>query len=119
MVKFGQVTAYDPQTGMAEISYIRPDACAKCGACSSLNKTGKITLQIPASVASPASCAPGSWVKVFLPDGKFLSAAALAYALPLLGFLAGLLLGYFLSGKQDLWAVLGGLAGIGLCLPFL
>ena len=32
MIKFGQVQAYDKTTGEATIVYMRPDACAKCGA---------------------------------------------------------------------------------------
>ena len=108
MIKFGQVTEYNEKTGKATITYIRPEACAKCGACGALTQQGTIELK--------ADCKTGDWVRVVLPDEKFLSAAALAYAVPLAGFLGGLAAGYLLSGRKELWAVLGGLAGIGLSL---
>lgn len=84
MIKFGQVQAYDKTTGEATIVYMRPDACAKCGACGGGGKSRSIRLK--------ADCAVGDWVKVELPDGRFLGATALAYALPLACFLLGLFL---------------------------
>ena len=107
MFKFGQVTAYDEATRTATISYIRPEACAKCGGCGGMSQTGTIDLK--------ADCRVGDWVKVCLPDGRFMSATLLAYVIPLIGFLAGLFLGYRLSGENELWAVAGALAGIAVC----
>lgn len=107
MIKFGQVQAYDETTGEATIVYIRPDACAKCGACGTGSQQGSIRLK--------ADCAVGDWVKVALPDGRFMRATALAYVLPLAGFLLGLFLGYRLSGGQELWALLGSAIGLSLC----
>ena len=69
MIKFGQVQAYDKTTGEATIVYMRPDACAKCGACGGGGKSRSIRLK--------ADCAVGDWVKVELPDGRFLGATAL------------------------------------------
>lgn len=108
MIKFGQVTAYNEETGMATIAYVRPDACAKCGACGFMNQTGAIELK--------ADCQVGNWVKVFLPDDRFITATALAYGIPLIGFLLGLFAGYRLSGENELWAILGSLLGIGVCI---
>lgn len=108
MIKFGQVIAYDEHTHNATIRYIRPDACAKCGACGSLNQSGEITLK--------AECAVGNWVRVVLPDEKFVSASLLAYALPLVGLIVGLLAGYFLSGKNELVSAAGAILGIGAAL---
>ena len=62
MIKFGQVQAYDKTTGEATIVYMRPDACAKCGACGGGGKSRSIRLK--------ADCAVGDWVKVELPDGR-------------------------------------------------
>ena len=45
------------------------------------------------SIRLKADCAVGDWVKVELPDGQFVSATAIAYALPLACFLMGLFLG--------------------------
>lgn len=108
MIKFGQVQAYDAETGEATVTYVRPDACAKCGACGTLNQNGTIRLK--------ADCAVGDWVRVELPDGRFMTATTLAYTVPLVGLLAGLFLGYFLSGAQELWALLGSLIGLGVCV---
>ena len=108
MIKFGQVTAYDEKTGMATITYIRPEACARCGACGGLSQNGSIRLR--------ADCAVGNWVKVVLPDSRFMTATLLAYIIPLIGFLAGLFAGSILSGGSELWALGGSLLGLGLCL---
>lgn len=108
MIKFGQVTAYNEKTGIATITYIRPEACAKCGACGALTQTGSIDLK--------ADCEIGNWVKVVLPDKRFMAASALAYAVPLAGFLAGLAAGYAVSGGSELSAVAGSLIGLGLSL---
>ena len=108
MIKFGQVTAYNSKTGVATITYIRPEACARCGGCGALTQTGSIQLK--------ADCSVGNWVKVVLPDGRFMTATALAYILPLIGFLAGLFAGNALSGGNELWALGGSLIGLLLCL---
>ncbi len=106
MIKFGQVTAYNEANKTATITYIRPDACEKCGGCSSMSQTGSITLK--------ADCKLGDWVRVELPDGRFLSATVMAYAIPLVTFLIGLFAGYQLSGQNELWALAGSLLGLGL-----
>jgi len=108
MIKFGQVKAYDEKTGMATIAYVRPDACAKCGACASMNQTGTIDLK--------ADCREGDWVKVVLPDSRFMSATVMAYVIPLICFLAGLGLGYSLSGQSEGWAMAGSFIGLGVSL---
>ena len=106
MIKFGKVQAYDEQTGVATIVYERPDACEKCGACGTKKHEGSIGLK--------ADCKVGDWVRVELPDAQFLRATAIAYVIPLCCFLAGLLLGYFLSGKRDLFALVGGMGGLAI-----
>lgn len=108
MIKFGQVTAFDEHSGMATIAYTRPDACAKCGACGFLNQTGTIQLK--------ADCRVGNWVKVVLPDSRFMTATAVAYVVPLVCFLLGMAAGYFLSDHSDLWTALGALLGLGVAL---
>ena len=95
MTKFGEVIGYDPQSGVAVIRYTRPEACAKCGACGGKAQETVIRLK------TTEACRVGNWVKVELPDGRFLHAAALAYAVPLGLLLAGLLLGYrWLGGER-------------------
>lgn len=111
MMKFGQVLSFNEKTGMATIEYVRPDACAKCGACQSMNKTGSIELK--------CDCVPGDWVRIVMPERNFMGAMAIAYGLPLVLFLAGLALGYVLSGKSEGWALAGSLIGIGVSLILL
>ena len=108
MIKFGQVTAYDETTGMATISYVRPDACAKCGGCGSMNQTGTIELK--------ADCKAGDWVKVVLPDSRFMTATVVAYIIPLVCFLLGWFAGFRISDGSELWALAGSLIGVGLSL---
>lgn len=111
MIKFGQVTAYNEKNGVATISYVRPDACAKCGGCGSMNQTGTIQLK--------ADCRVGNWVKVVLPDSRFMGATAIAYVLPLVLFLLGLFAGYSLSGQNELAALGGSALGILISLVVL
>ncbi len=108
MTKFGQVVAYDEEKGIATIQYTRPDACGKCGACGAQNHQGAISLK--------AECKTGDWVRVEHPDGRFLQATALAFALPLGGLLAGLILGYLAGGRTEGGALLGAALGLAAAL---
>ena len=110
MLQFGQVSAYDSQSGLATIVFTRPEACEKCGACTGRVRKGTVSL--------PAECKPGDWVKVELPEGRMLQAAALAYALPLAALLAGLLLGNAL-GRGEGITLLCALASLALAVLFL
>lgn len=111
MTKLGQVTEYDGETGVATITYSRPEACEKCGACGTRKHNGKIKLK--------ASCQIGDWVRVELPDGRFMQATVLAYALPFVFFMGGMLAGYFLSGKSELIAALCAFIGLGLSVALI
>lgn len=107
MIKLCQATAYDPSTGLCTLVYVRPDACEKCGACGGQKgKSGFLTLK--------AECKPGDWVTVEMPDDRFLHATAVAYIIPLVCFLAGMALGYTLFGGNELAALVGCAAGLGL-----
>ncbi len=108
MIKFGQVSAYNEKTGVATITYIRPEACARCGGCSGLSQNGSIDLK--------ADCKAGDWVKVVLPDGRFMTATLIAYIIPLIGLLVGLFIGNAVSGGNELVALCGSLIGVGVCL---
>lgn len=110
MKQLGQVTEYNTRTGEATIIYARPDACDKCGACGTSSKTGSIRLH--------AQLSPGNWVRVELPDNRFIKATALAYGMPLVALLIGLGVGFFLGGT-DLWALLGGLITLGFSVLIL
>jgi positive regulator of sigma E activity len=105
MTKFGQVIAYNQDGGIATIRYARPEACEHCGACGQGGREETIDL--------PAQCAVGNWVRVELPDGKFLTASLFAYVVPLILFLGGFFLGNALTGSEGL-TVLFGLIGLAL-----
>lgn len=111
MTKYGQVSAFDEKTGIATIQYIRPDACDKCGGCGMGSKVNSIDLK--------AECNVGDWARVELPDGRFVQATALAYGMPLVGFLLGLILGYVLSSHSEGWAILSSFVGLGISLLIL
>ena len=106
MTKFGQVYAYDPVQKLATIHYSRPEACQKCGACGTGSQSGTVVLK--------GECKVGDWVRVELPEGRFLQATAIAYVVPLIGLLAGLALGWLLGGGTDGFTLLGALVGLGL-----
>ena len=106
MTKFGQVYEYNEETKMATVRFERPDACKKCGACGNGSQTGTITLK--------ADCKVGDWVRVELPEGRFLSATALIYVLPLFGLLLGLGLGWLLGNGSDIAMLIGAIACVGL-----
>ena len=108
MIKFGQVQSCDPKTGVATITYVRPDACAKCGGCSSLHQNSTIQLK--------CDCEPGDWVRIVLPEKNFMGAMGMAYGLPLVLFLGGLAAGYMLSGHSEGWAITGSFIGLAVSL---
>lgn len=111
MVKFGQVYAYDQAKGLASIRFSRPEACGKCGACGSGTHQGEITLA--------AQCAVGDWVRVEMPETRFLSATAIAYVIPLIAMFMGLGVGVWLGGGNDIVTLLGALIGLGLSIGVL
>lgn len=111
MTKFGQVYEYNVATGMASVRFTRPETCAKCGGCGAGSQQGSVTLK--------ANCKVGDWVRVELPEGRFLSATAIAYVVPLVLFFVGLGLGWLLGGGSDLWMLAGALLGIGLSVGIL
>ena len=111
MTKFGQVYEYNDATRTANIHFSRPEACSKCGACGSLSQTGSILLT--------ADCHVGDWVRVEMPEGRFLEATAIAYVIPLIGLLLGIGLGWLLGGNRDAITLAGALVGLLLSVGIL
>ena len=108
MIKFGQILEKNDKKGLVTVKFERPEACGKCHACGTGANQGEVTL--------PSDRQVGEWVRVELPEGRFLQATALVYVLPLCGLILGLLLGWSLGGGSDLWTVLGAFFGILLSL---
>ncbi len=98
-----------------EVLFERPEACAKCGACSE-GKTQCTSLTLKAHAGL------GDEVVVEIPEGRVAQASMLAYIVPLALFIAGLLVAgpirtaLNLSIQADLFTVLCGLLGIGAAL---
>ncbi len=111
MIKLGQVTKRNSAKGLVTVEFSRPEACAKCGACGSQSQKGEVEVL--------SDCEIGSWVRVELPENRFLQATVLVYVLPLSGLLLGMLLGYWLSGGSDLWTVLAAAFGVAASLLLL
>ena len=111
MTQLGQVSAYNEKTGIATITYARLDACEKCGACGGAPHNSSIELK--------ANCKVGDWVRVDFPEKRFLQASLMAYTLPLLCLLIGLVLGNMLGGGHDGWTLAGGGTGLAVCVVLL
>jgi sigma-E factor negative regulatory protein RseC len=77
---------------MVDVLAKRAKACESCGACK-LADAGPTKI----TAVNKVGAAVGDWVEIELNDADMLRAAALAYGVPLLMFLAGLVLGEPLS----------------------
>lgn len=97
MLRTGRVVA--TEEGQVSVCFERPEACARCGACAG----GKHHTV----VRVPGQAPVGSWVDVEMPDHQVVKASALAYVLPLLALLAGVLVGSLLFESEALWALAG------------
>ena len=92
MTRTGDVIKVKP--GMVRVAFCRPDACAKCGACEGGKKETVLWLKGTASV--------GDTAVVDIPERILFKASVIAYLLPLVLFLGGLLLGnLFFSGVRN------------------
>ncbi|HPF88927.1 MAG TPA: SoxR reducing system RseC family protein [Candidatus Limiplasma sp.] len=108
MIKFGHIIERNEEKGLVTVRFERPEACGKCNACGTGTQKGEITL--------PSDCQVGQWVRVELPEGRFLQATALVYIVPLTGLLLGLFAGLILGAGNDLWTVIGAVVGLLLSL---
>lgn len=96
------------EKGWALLEIIRPSACKGCGMCKPSDNAKRVKAICDMEVAK------GDFVVVEMKDGDVLKAAMVAYGVPLLGFLAGIVTGngfagYFkLQEKADAFAAAGG-----------
>ncbi|NLM64229.1 MAG: SoxR reducing system RseC family protein [Firmicutes bacterium] len=76
------------QGQFVEVLAQRPDACKSCGAC-------KLAESGPHSVTAinRVGAVEGDWVELELDSAHMLRAVAIAYGIPLLAFITGLILG--------------------------
>jgi sigma-E factor negative regulatory protein RseC len=104
MIKFGLIIGKNEKSGMVTIRFDRPEACGNCHACGYGQKNSEVTL--------PSDRSVGEWVRVELPENRFVQATALVYIIPLVGLLAGLLLGWLLGSGSDLVTVPAAVLGL-------
>ena len=112
MQQLGRILSIEQ--GWAVLDITRPSACKGCGMCqpSANAKRVKAICEIDAKV--------GDYVTVEMKDGDVLKAAGIAYGIPLLGFLAGMVSGnglsrYFgMEASADLFSAVGGFVFLAL-----
>ncbi len=89
---------------MLEITFCRPEACATCNACEGGKREHVLWVQGEGQV--------GDIAVVEMPDTMVTKASAVAYGMPLLCLLAGLLAGSLMTGGRDLGAGIGAAVGL-------
>ena len=110
MERLGEVTKVDGK--WLEITFCRPSDCDKCHACMGGDKMTTLRLEGTANVGDKAL--------VELPDSTITKASMLAYGLPLLGLIAGMLLGdKLIPLENSLNALIGAVIGLALPLTWL
>ena len=75
----------------AVVSMTRKEACAKCRAC----VAGFSEKEMLIEAENLCDAQVGDWVEITLSENGFLSAVMIMYGLPMVGLMAGFLLGYF------------------------
>ncbi len=115
MLRTGTVQACEG--GELVVQFERPEACKECGACGGTRHGHQVRLKGEGAV--------GDLVTVEMPESRVVFASALAYALPLVFLLAGLLIGASVAKRgtsnvsNDLLAALGALGGLAISMPIL
>ena len=102
----GEIT--DRKKDMMEITFCRPEACAACNACEGGKREHRIWIRGEGRI--------GDIAVVDMPDRMVVKASAIAYGLPLVGLLGGMILGNVLTGGQDAWTIGGGAIGLAISL---
>ena len=98
----GEITRV--QNGRIQVTFCRPEACAACGACEGGKKEHAIWVQGEGRV--------GDIAVVEMPDRMVAKASLLAYGLPLVCLLAGMILGSAITGGKDAGVIIGAAAGL-------
>lgn len=75
----------------AVVSMTRKEACAKCRAC----VAGFSEKQMLIEAENECGAKVGDWVEVTLADDGFFGAVLIMYGIPMIGLIAGFLLGYY------------------------
>ena len=108
MIRTGRVV--EAKGGSLKVCFDRPEMCASCGKCGAHGVHQElVTVQGEADV--------GNWVQVEMPDAQIVKVSLIAYVIPLVFLMAGLVIGQNILGT-DAWAAgLGiGLMAVGLLI---
>ena len=108
MIRTGRVV--EAKGGSLKVCFDRPEMCASCGKCGAHGVHQElVTVQGEADV--------GNWVQLEMPDAQIVKVSLIAYVIPLVFLMAGLVIGQNVLGT-DAWAAgLGiGLMAVGLLI---
>ena len=101
MIRTGRVV--EANQGSLKVCFDRPEMCASCGKCGVHGEHQEL-------VTVDGEAAAGSWVQVEMPDAQVVKVSLIAYVIPLVFLMAGLVIGQNVLGS-DGWA-----AGLGVGL---
>ncbi len=104
MEQCGVIVGLD--AGNAIVSIKRDTACGKCKVCPS-NGENEVLITIPNNV----NVQPGDRVAIAMEPSKILKAAAIAYCIPLIGLVAGVVAGVGVASQLKFDSELSGVAG--------
>lgn len=76
---------------LAVVKIQRKEACGECRACFS----GVMKADMDVEAKNLCDAEAGDWVELELQENAFFNAVVVMYGLPLVGFIGGVLLGYF------------------------
>ncbi len=103
MVRTGRVVEADGKK--MKVCFDRPEMCASCGRCGVHGQHQELV-----SVEGDAKA--GAWVQVEMPDAQIVKVSLIAYVIPLVCLMAGLVIGQNVLGS-DLWAGALGVTALG------
>jgi len=97
--------------GRAKIAIQKSEMCSQCGACRFADTNDRMVL----TVNNDINAKIGDEVQIDLETSALLSATFIAYAIPLMAMIAGIVIGYwiasfFKAANSDIYAAVAGLA---------
>ena len=82
---------------LAMVKIQRKEACGECRACFS----GMMKTEMDIEAKNLCDAEEGDWVELELQENAFFNAVIVMYGLPFIGFIVGIVLGYFGVPKQN------------------
>lgn len=106
----------DAKGSFVTVHIIRKEACGECRACF----RGMMKKDMDVEAKNLCEAEVGDWVELELRENAFMHAVLIMYGIPMIGFLIGLLLGYFVVAPvvpmdEGLISFIFGLIGTGIC----